>query len=207
MNFSTGIYSFFDTFDIHVVMEIIGIVTIVLISVAIVEAVPVVISNMQALAYYIRNFGIVQGCGMYMTLGAEGLPNGVISWLQADMADGDSSLDDFVEKGGADNSNKLALGLSDYLDDFASKNNAHTYKNFADPYNWKQGVNDALFNPNMKIIVNLDGVDNPLLAAQRAATNRGGATDWELLQIKLTPSAWDRITWYLNGEIVPNPFK
>ena len=101
LNFSTGIYSFFDTFDIHVVMEIIGIVTIVLISVAIVEAVPVVISNMQALAYYIRNFGIVQGCGMYMTLGAEGLPNGVISWLQADMADGDSSLDDFVEKGGA----------------------------------------------------------------------------------------------------------
>lgn len=34
-----------------------------------------------------------------------------------------------------------------------------------------------------------------------------GATDWELLQIKLTPSAWDRITWFLDGDIVPNPFE
>lgn len=53
-----------------------------------------------------------------------------------------------------------------------------------------------MFNTDMEIIVNLDGVDNPMLAAQRAASNGGGATDWELLQIKLTPSAWDRITWY-----------
>ena len=59
----------------------------------------------------------------------------------------------------------------------------------------------------MQIVVNLDGVDSPWLAAQRAASNTGGATDWELLQIKLTPSAWDRITWYKNGEIVPNPFE
>ena len=29
----------------------------------------------------------------------------------------------------------------------------------------------------------------------------------ELLQIKLTPSEWDRITWFLDGEIVPNPFE
>ena len=49
---------------------------------------------------------IRQGVGMYATVGAGNLPNGVISWLQEDMADGDSSLDDFVEKGGADASNK-----------------------------------------------------------------------------------------------------
>ena len=103
--------------------------------------------------------------------------------------------------------NKLALGLSDYLDDFAANNNAHTWKDFADPTNWKEGVNNALFNPDMRIIVNLDGVDNPLLAAQRAAGNIGGATDWELFQIKTTPSAWYRITWYENGKIVPNPFE
>ena len=53
----------------------------------------------------------------------------------------------------------------------------------------------------MEIVINLDGVDNPMLAVQRAAR------DWELLQIKLTPSAWDRITWFLDGEVVPNPFK
>lgn len=100
----------------------------------------------------------------------------------------------------------MALGLSDYLDDFSANNNAHTWKDFPDPNNWKDGVNDALFNPDMEILVNLDGIDNPMLAVQRAASNRGGATDWELLQIKLTPSAWDRITWFLNGEVVSNPF-
>ena len=103
--------------------------------------------------------------------------------------------------------NKLALGLGDYLDDFASNNNAHTWKDFPDPTNWKEGVNNALLNPDVEIIVNLDGIDNPMLAAQRAAGNMGGATDWELLQIKMTPSAWERITWYQNGEVVPNPFE
>ncbi len=102
--------------------------------------------------------------------------------------------------------NKLALGLSDYLDDFASKNGATTWKDFPDPQNWQNGVLDALYNPNTDIIINLDGIDNPYLAIQRAASGYGGATDWELLQIKLTPEAWSRTTWYLNGEVVPNPF-
>ena len=84
---------------------------------------------------------------------------------------------------------------------------ADTWKDFLDPNNWKEGVNNALFNPDMEIIVNLDGVDNPMLAVQRAASNIGGATDWELLQIKSSPDAWDRITWYKNGEIVKNPFE
>ena len=113
-----------------------------------------------------------------------------------------------ISQGGAvPKSNKLALGLSDYLDEFATTNNAHTWKDFSDPTNWKEGVNNALFNSDMQIVVNLDGIDNPMLAAQRAASNTGGATDWELLQIKLTPSAWNRITWYKNGKIVPNPFE
>lgn len=102
---------------------------------------------------------------------------------------------------------KIALGLSDYLDDFASKNNAETWKDFPDPYDWKNGVLDALYDPNTDIIVNLDGVDSPYLSAQRAAAGYGGATDWELLQLKLTPEAWSRTTWYLNGKVVPNPFQ
>ena len=32
------------------------------------------------------------------------------------------------------------------------------------------------------------------------------ATDWELLQIKLTPESWNRITWYKDVNIVSNPF-
>lgn len=59
----------------------------------------------------------------------------------------------------------------------------------------------------MEIIVNLDDINNLMLAVQSAVGNMGGATDWELLQIKMTPSAWERITWYQNGEIVPNSFE
>lgn len=33
---------------------------------------------------------------MYLALGVNGVPNGVITWIQMDMADGDSSADDFA---------------------------------------------------------------------------------------------------------------
>lgn len=72
---------------------------------------------------------------------------------------------------------KLALGLGDYLDDFASKNSAKTWKDFPDPYDWKNGVLDALYDPYTDIIVNLDGIDSPYQSAQRAAAGYGGATD------------------------------
>ena len=52
----------------------------------------------------------------------------------------------------------------------------------------------------------MNGIDNPMRAVQRAAVGIGGATDWELYMIKQTQSAWDRITWYLNGQVVNNPF-
>ncbi len=111
-----------------------------------------------------------------------------------------------LEKNNVSKDKKLALGLSDYLDDFAEKNNAHTWKNFNDPNNWRDGVLDALYDPNTQIIFNLDGIDNPMSSVMRASHGAGGATDWELLQIKYTPDAWDRITWYKNGDVVPNPF-
>ena len=38
--------------------------------------------------YYVKTFGVVQGIQMYQYLGIQNLPNGVISWLQMDMADG-----------------------------------------------------------------------------------------------------------------------
>ena len=58
-------------------------------------------AKLEVLAFYVKNFGVRQGFEMYKYLGVENLPNGVISWLQADMADGDSSVDDLVE-GGSD---------------------------------------------------------------------------------------------------------
>ena len=59
----------------------------------------------------------------------------------------------------------------------------------------------------MEIVFNLDGINNPWSAVTRAANGTGSATDWELLQIKLSPESWNRVTWYENGEIVPNPFE
>ena len=47
----------------------------------------------------------IQGMKMYVYLGINNLPNGVISWLQMDMADGDSSLDDMG-------------GIAEYGDEF-----------------------------------------------------------------------------------------
>ena len=67
--------------------------------VVIIEVTPTVLANMEALAFYVKNFGVRQGFEMYKYIGVANLPNGVISWLQADMADGDSSVDDLVDKG------------------------------------------------------------------------------------------------------------
>ena len=67
--------------------------------VVIIEVTPTVLANMEALAFYVKNFGVRQGFEMYKYLGVANLPNGVISWLQADMADGDSSVDDLGDKG------------------------------------------------------------------------------------------------------------
>ena len=101
---------------------------------------------------------------------------------------------------------KLALGLSDYLDDFASSKKAHTWKNFENPNNWKSGVLDELNNSDIEILFNLDGIDNVWAAVTRAASGKGGATDWELLQIKQMPEIWDRVKWFLNGNPTVNPF-
>ena len=58
------------------------------------EATPVVLTNMQWLTYNVKSFGVVQGFKMYSYLGFQKLPDGIVTWLQMDMADGDTSLDD-----------------------------------------------------------------------------------------------------------------
>lgn len=42
---------------------------------------------------------------------------------------------------------------------------------------------------------------------QRAAAGRGGATDWELLQIRQNPQFWDSLQFWEKGAQVPNPFR
>ena len=90
--------------DIYLLLDFAAGIGIVLISaVVVVDVTLAVMAKLEALAFYVENFGVRQGFEMYKYLGVENLPNGVISWLQADMADGDSSVDDLVEGGGYSN--------------------------------------------------------------------------------------------------------
>lgn len=75
------------------------------------------------------------------------------------------------------------MGISDHLDDFAARHGADTWKNRPDPASWKPGVLGKLSDPNQRVLFNLDGVD-VWPGVTRAAAGRGGATDWELLQVR-----------------------
>jgi hypothetical protein len=104
--------------------------------------------------------------------------------------------------------NVIALGIEDYLDDFAARHNAQTWKQWAaqDPLNWKKYFLEYVSDLNNKIKFNLDGVD-VWGGVNRSAAGRGGATDWELLQIRNNPQWWDRIEFIRNGQLHPNPFR
>lgn len=52
---------------------------------------------------------------------------------------------------------------------------------------------------------NLDGVD-VWGGLSRAAAGRGGATDWELMQIRQNPQWWDSLQFWKGGSLAPNPF-
>jgi len=67
-------------------------------------------------------------------------------------------------------------------------------------------VLEALADSNRQIHFNLDGVD-VWAGVQRAASGRGGATDWELLQIKQNPQYWERIQFWKDGRPIQNPFR
>ncbi len=104
-------------------------------------------------------------------------------------------------------SDKLALGISEHLDAFASKQGASTWKSFPDPLNWKATTTEKLADPSTKILFNLDGPVETWAGAARAARGRGGATDWELLQIQQNPQWWGTIEWWKGGAKVGNPFE
>jgi len=81
-----------------------------------------------------------------------------------------------------------------------------TWKQFANPENWKSGVLDKLADPNTPVHFNLNGVD-VWSGVQRAASGGGGATDWELVQIMQNQQFWESTTFWQNGQIAPNPFQ
>lgn len=68
-------------------------------------------------------------------------------------------------------SEKFALGLRDYLDDFAAGQGAKTWKHF--DQDWKVTVLERLNNANVKIEFNLTGIDSPWASVSRAARGAG----------------------------------
>ena len=97
VNFTSGIEY---KLDVYMMLDLAVKVGILIISVIVViEVTTVVATNLSALAYYVKNFGVKQGFEMYKYLGVANAPNGVIALIQMDMADGDSSLDDGVQNG------------------------------------------------------------------------------------------------------------
>jgi hypothetical protein len=104
-------------------------------------------------------------------------------------------------------SKRIALGVETHIDDFARMNGAQSWKQFAksDPMAWKARFMELINDPNSEIFFNLKGVD-VWAGVTRAATGKGGATDWELLQIMENKGCWSRIRWMMNGISVPNPF-
>ncbi len=101
-NYSTGANCVFDIYMFIDYAIVVG--EILIISLIVMDFAPIVVANMKALAFYIKTFGVKEGIKTFLVLGAANAPNvtnGLVSYLQMDMADGDSSLDDIVEKGGA----------------------------------------------------------------------------------------------------------
>ena len=94
INFSWKIYTVCDIYKVLTVLVQIGVIVVAVIVVT--EVTAVVAINLEALLIYISKYGVVVGFQLFMSLGPEGATNSVISVLQTDMADGDSSLDDLI---------------------------------------------------------------------------------------------------------------
>lgn len=99
----------------------------------------------------------------------------------------------------------FAMGIDDHLDAFASAHGATTWKKFDDVGDWQNKVKEKLADPNTPVLFNLDGVD-VWGGLSRAGSNRGGATDWELLQIFNNPN-YPNLQFFKNGLPAANPFK
>jgi hypothetical protein len=110
---------------------------------------------------------------------------------------------------------RITLGLAETLEnknllrEFTEQVNGenwHSWGTSDGGLGWKVDFMRVMSDPDNVVFFNLTGV-NAWAGAQRGATIFGGPTDWELFQIRIHPQWWDRITWMLDGEIVPNPFE
>lgn len=94
LNFSIKLYFVCDVYT--VLDSLVKIGALVIVVIVAIKAAPIVLANIQAIIYFVKTYGVSEGLKMYGYLGISNLPDGVITWVQMDMADGDSSVDDFA---------------------------------------------------------------------------------------------------------------
>lgn len=102
---------------------------------------------------------------------------------------------------------RIALGVSEYLDDFAKLTKASTWKSWG-AQDFQAQFLQVLANPKSKIHFNLDGIDSVWSAIREGAggLGRSRATSWELFQIYSNQKALSRTVFYKNGKVVQSPF-
>ncbi|GEM_PF-611084 len=92
--FSTKLYYLRDIYDVLEELTIqLQQLCLLIVGVAAVEY---TVASLTVLAYYVSSYGIVNGVQYCYWLGASGYNNGIVTFLQQDMADGDSSADDLL---------------------------------------------------------------------------------------------------------------
>jgi len=110
-------------------------------------------------------------------------------------------------RGAVAEGSNIALGVSEYLEQFAKSVNASTWKVWGAKDFASQFI-EVISNTANKIHFNLDGVGNVWSAVSEGAQGLGKsrATSWELFQLYSNPEALQRTVFYQAGKIVPNPF-
>lgn len=99
------------------------------------------------------------------------------------------------------------MRIKDHLDDFAQTHGGSTWQSLPESQlpgdAWKSGVTRMLSDPDQRVFFNLDDVD-VWGGVTRAAAGKGGATDWELLQIKY--GSLPNLECWQNGVRAGSPF-
>ena len=94
INFSTRLFYSYDVYDVLSSLIILG--ALVIASIVATKCAPIVAYHIDTLLQYIHEYGVKDGLNMYLVRGPQGMPDGVFSWVQMDMEDGDCDLDDVV---------------------------------------------------------------------------------------------------------------
>ena len=93
INFSIRIFYAYDVYDVLSTLIVIGAIIIAMIVAY--YCAPVVAAHLEAILYYVETFGVIKGLDLYLAL-AQYYPEGIFTWIQMDMSDGDSCLDDLA---------------------------------------------------------------------------------------------------------------